>query len=218
MISLFQVLRAHILPLTNVAFNKSGSRYMADCKQLWLCFITISFNVDILDQVDHLLNAFFVTDRWVNDSSVPCDYDDVCQLFVTCDYCWSLSASLLGAMTGRVKCGTQPRGRSYTPWRATAMWCTPLHSTIHMGKTFQHLKATFVTKIHKVRFLPLKHTWDESLPHQGTVRETSMLVLQMKMLKMLNLKTCFANNSFCTGNARIIKSSSSLLAENVFEV
>ena len=28
----------------------------------------------------------------------------------------------------------------------------------------------------------------ESLPYQGIVRETSMLMLQMKMLKMLNLK------------------------------
>ena len=97
--------------------------------------------------------------------------------------CWYLSASLLGAMTGRVKCGTRPRGRSYTPWRATAMWCMPLHSTIHMGKTFKHLKATLVTKIHKVWFLSLKHTWDESIPYQGIVRETSMLMLQMKMFE-----------------------------------
>ena len=48
---------------------------MTDCKQLWLCFITISFNVDILDQVnvdildqvDHLLNAFFVVNVEFND-------------------------------------------------------------------------------------------------------------------------------------------------------
>ena len=73
-------------------------------------------------------------------------------IYVTCDYCWSLSASLLGAMTGRVKCGTQPRGRSYTPWKGTAMWCTPLHSTIHMGKTFKHLRQLLLQKYTRFHF------------------------------------------------------------------
>ena len=112
-------------------------------------------------------------------------------IFVSSFYlwlCWYLSASLLGAMTGRVKCGTRPRGRSYTPWRGTAMWCTPLHSTIHMGKTFKTSQGNFCNKNTQGSIFTFETymRWIHTI--SGNCQRDFNFILQMKMLKMLNLK------------------------------
>ena len=126
-----------------------------------VCPVTMMMFVSSLSPVT-IVDLFYLGQCWSLSALFTCDYVDLCHLllcwslwpvtmliFVSSFYlwlCWYLSALLLGAMTGRVKCGTQPRGRSCTPWRGTAMWCTPLHSTIHMGKTFKTSQGNFCYK------------------------------------------------------------------------
>lgn len=100
-----QVLRAHVLPLTNCAYNKSGDKFITGsydrtCKVRWI-------NV-VCSRVDSAL-------QWWPSSPFRSSHSAAGRTALL-----NIAAVPLFAATGR--CGTHTQERSCTHLKATRMW------------------------------------------------------------------------------------------------